>query len=672
MDKDKIEKSNSQARPATPVHTASPRPTTSHTSARTFHSVAGSSHRAPIRRPAPHGTRPSAPAGTSATHTDSKTPRGFGGKKLDRPHHRGGSRHSHSGGAPLGTKKVESVIPELAQDSIRIIPLGGVEQIGQNMTMVEVGNDIIVIDAGLQFKEDDTPGIDYILPNTKYLEERKGKIKALIITHGHLDHIGGIPYIMDRIGNPPLYTRALTSMMVKKRQEEFPHLAPLDIKVVEKADTIKIGNLKVKFFSVTHTIPDSMGIIIETPYGAIVNPGDIKLNHIDGVPTEDEEKEYARFKDEKVLFLMMDSTNVDNPGFSTPESTVHKNLDEIIKNTKSRLIIGTFASQLERMMNIIQSAEKYGKKVVVDGRGMKNNIEIVKNMGLLKVKKDTLISPEEMDSYPPDRVIALVTGAQGDEFASLMRMSNKSHKYFKITPRDSVLLSASIVPGNEKAVQKLKDNLARQGAKIIHYRSSDVYIHSTGHGNRGELEWLHKHINAKYFMPIHGNHYMLRVHEELTKSLGIPADHIMVPDNGSVIEIQNGGEKLVRLKEKAPSGLVMVDGFSVGDVQEVVIRDRQMLAQDGMFVIIASVNNSNGKLKKSPDIISRGFVYLRESQDLLHQTRIIIKKTIEDTTAGMNPINFEYVKNVLTDNVGRFLFQKTAKRPIVIPVLLSV
>ena len=505
--------------------------------------------RMPLKKPLPHG----------AMRFDSKTPRGFGGKKLDRPHHRGGAHHPRGGGGEFGEKKVESVIPALAADSIRIIPLGGVEQIGQNMSMVEFGNDIIVIDAGFQFKEDDTPGIDFILPNTKYLEERKGKIRALIITHGHLDHIGGIPYIMERIGNPPVYTRALTSMMIKKRQEEFPHLAPLDIKIVEKEDTIKIGALKVKFFSVTHTIPDSMGIIIETPYGAIVNPGDIKLDHVDGVPVAAEEKEYERFKNENVLFLMMDSTNVDNPGFSTPESLVKKNLDEIIKNTKSRLIIGTFSSQLERLMSIIQSAEKYGKKVVVDGRSMKNNIEIIKNMGILKVKKETLISPEEMDSYPPDRIVALVTGAQGDEFASLMRMSNKSHKHFKISPRDSVLLSSSIIPGNEKAVQKLKDNLARQGAKIIHYRTSDTYIHSTGHGNRGELEWLHKHIRPKFFMPIHGNHYMLRVHEELAKNIGMAPENIIVPDNGTVVEIQDAGQKLVRLKEKAPSGMVMVE-----------------------------------------------------------------------------------------------------------------
>ncbi len=651
MDKDRPQRPALRPRPAVSAGGTS----------RTFHSGVHAD-RTHLRKAPP----PAAP------HFEAKTSRGFGGKKLDRPHHRGGTRRAHGGERSFGQKKTESVIPNLAPDSIRIIPLGGVEQIGQNMTMVEFGEDIIVMDAGFQFKEEDTPGIDFILPNTKYLEERKNKIRALIITHGHLDHIGGIPYIMERIGNPPLYTRALTSMMIKKRQEEFPHLAPLDIKIVEKEDTIKIGSLKVKFFSVTHTIPDSMGVIIETPVGSIVNPGDIKLDHEDGVVTPAEEKEYERFKNENVLFLMMDSTNVDNPGFSTPERLVKKNLDEIIKNTKSRLIIGTFSSQLERLISIIESAEKYGKKVVVDGRSMKQNIEIIKNMGILKVKKDTLIQPEEMESFAPDRIIALVTGAQGDEFASLMRMSNKSHKHFKITPRDSVLLSSSIIPGNERAVQKLKDNLARQGAKIIHYRTSDVYIHSTGHGNRGELEWLHRHIKPKFFMPIHGTHYMLRVHEELAKSVGMPAENIIVPDNGTIVEIQDGGKKLVRLKEKAPSGLVMVDGFSVGDVQEVVIRDRQMLAQDGMFVIIASVNSSNGRLKKSPDIISRGFVYLRESQDLLHQTRIIIKKTIEDTTAGMNPINFEYVKSVLTDNVGRFLFQKTAKRPIVIPVLLSV
>ncbi len=603
------------------------------------------------------------------------------GNRSGRPPMRGGSfskrppmrgRRMSGGGEREGHKpKERHVIPPIG-DNIRIIPLGGVEEIGKNMTMIEYKDDIIVIDAGFQFREEDTPGIDYILPNTRYLEERKHKIRALIITHGHLDHIGGIPFIIDRIGNPPIYSRFLTTVMIRKRQEEFPHLPPLNIQVVEKEDKITLGNLKVKFFSVSHTIPDSMGIIIETPYGNIVNPGDIKLDHNDGVATDAEEKEFSQFKDMNVLLLMMDSTNVDNPGFSTPERLVHKNLDEIIKNTKRRLIIGTFASQIERVIAIIQSAEKYGKKVVVEGRSMKTNVEIAMQVDKLKIKKGTIISIEEMEGLPPDKIIILATGAQGDEFAALMRMSNKSHKYIRITPRDTVLLSSSIIPGNERAVQRLKDNLARQGAKIIHYRTSDVYIHSTGHGNRGELEWLHKHIKPKFFLPIHGNHYMLRVHEELAQSIGMPEDHIVVPDNGMIIEIQDEGKKLVKLKENAPSEIMMVDGFSIGDVQEVVMRDRKMLAEDGMFVIVASINVKTGKLKKSPDIISRGFVYLRESQELLQQTRIIIKKTIETTTAGMNPINFDYVKSNVSDAVGRFLFQKTAKRPIVIPVVLGI
>jgi len=570
----------------------------------------------------------------------------------------------HNTKSPL-TVKIPSV-----GESIRIIPLGGVEEIGKNMTAIEVGNDIIVIDAGLQFKDADTPGIDYILPNTKYLEEHKNRVRALIVTHGHLDHTGAIPYIMEKIGNPPLYSRMLTTVMIRKRQEEFPHAPPLDIKVVEKDSLVTMGNLKIKFFSVTHTIPDSMGVIIETPYGAIVHTGDLKLDHDNGVPTEAEEKEYSIFKKEKVLLLMADSTNADVPGFSTPERVVQKNLEEIIKNSRGRLIIGTFSSLLERIMKILEFSEKYGKKVVVEGRSMKNNIEIIKKLGMVKTKEDTIITVEAMNDYPPEKIVMVATGAQGDEFAALMRMANKTHKYVHITKRDTIILSSSVVPGNERAVQKLKDSLSRQGAKILHYKIADV--HSSGHANRDETAWIHSRINPKFFIPVHGYHYMLRVHAEIEMARGTPEKNVIIPDNGSIIEIQNKGENIVRLKEKAPSGLVLVDGFSVGDVQEVVIRDRQMLSQDGMFVIIASVNISNGKLKKSPDIISRGFVYLRESQELLQQTRLIIKKTIEDITVGMRPIDFEYVKDHVSDNVSRFLMQKTAKRPIVIPVLIGV
>ncbi|MEK7170299.1 MAG: ribonuclease J [Patescibacteria group bacterium] len=576
---------------------------------------------------------------------------------------------SERGGAYI---KKSASIPLLKEDAVRVICLGGVEEVGRNMTLIEFRNDIIVIDMGLQFNDSKTPGIDFILPNTKYLEERKDKIRAVLITHGHLDHIGGIPYLMNRIGNPPMYTRNLTALMVKKRQEEFPHLPPLDIKIVEGNGRVKFKDLSVRFFGVSHSIPDCMGIIIETPYGNIVTPGDYKLDHVDGIPTEEEEETYGALAKDNNLLLLTDSTNVENPGFSTPEKLVGDNLAEIVRTTKTRLIVSMFASHIVRIGRILEAAEQCNKKVAIEGRSMKNNVDICIAAGLIKVKDGTIIPSTDIASYPPDRIIVLATGAQGDEFAALTRLANKSHKQLHLSEHDTVLLSASIVPGNEKAVQDLKDNIARHGARIIHYRTSEVYIHSTGHGNRGEMEWLHRKIKSKFFIPIHGTHYMLRLHAELAQDLGMPKTNIMVPDNSMIIEIQDGGKKITTLKEKAPNGPLMVDGFAVGDMQEVVLRDRQMLAEEGMFVIIASINSSNGKLKKSPDIISRGFVYLRESQDLLHQTRIIIKKTVEETTQGMHPINFEYVKEQLTDAVSRFLFQKTAKRPIVIPVLLGV
>jgi ribonuclease J len=557
---------------------------------------------------------------------------------------------------------------------IRIIPLGGVEEIGKNMTAIEIGNDIIVVDIGFAFPGEEMPGVDYIIPDTTYLEKQKSRIRGVIITHGHLDHTGGIPYIMPRLGNPPLYTRNLTSLFIKKRMEEFPHVNPLNIIVVENESKIKLGDTTVRFFGVTHTIPDSFGVIIETPYGLIVNPGDYKLDldKMDGVPTEEEERRYSIFEKEPTLLLMADSTNIENPGFSVPERETHKNIEEIIKNVRGRLIIGTFASQLERMIKIIGYVEKYGRKLVVEGRSMKTNIEVAQLAGMLTVKKDTIIPAQEISNYPEDKIVVLATGAQGEEFAALMRMATKTHKTLRFKKGDTVLLSSSIVPGNEVSVQKLKDNIARQGAKIISYRTSEVYIHSSGHGNRGEIEWLHKKIKPKFFIPIHGSHHKLRQHEDLALELGMAPDHIVVPDNGSVIDITDQGTKIHALKENVTNRLVMVDGQGQNNVEEVVIRDRQMLSTEGMFVVVAIIDVKTGRVRKSPDIISRGFVYLKDSQELLHQARSLTKKKIEEATAQMHPINFDYVKNVIREEVGRYLFQKTHHRPIVLPVLIEV
>lgn len=595
---------------------------------------------------------------------------GMGGGRGSRGGSRstGGFSFERRDAAPASEPKPAAVIPPLAPGHIRIVPLGGVEEIGKNMTAFEIGDDIIVVDAGFQFKDESTPGIDYILPNTRYLEERKDKIRALFITHGHLDHIGGIPFIIDRIGYPPLYTRQFGAIMIEKRQTEFPHLKPLDIKVIKGNETITAGKIRVKTFPISHTIPDSMGLVIETPYGNIVFIEDVRVDNIKGVPTEEEVEQYQQFKDMNVLLLTMDSTSIEKPGFSLSESVVIENIDKYIKATTGRLVIGTFASQVERIIAIIKSADKYGKKVVVEGRSMKTNVEIIKQLNLAEITN--IIPVEQIENYPPDRIVMLVTGAQGEEFAALMRMATNQHKHLKLRKTDTILLSSSIIPTNHAAVVKLKDNLYRTEAKVITYLDSD--IHASGHGNRDELKWIHQQMKYRFFMPVHGNHYMLRQHADLAYSLGVPKENVIIPDNGSIIEIRDEGKTITVLKEKAANNLVLVDGFAVGDVQEVVIRDRQMLSQDGMFIVFGILDAQTGRLRKSPDIISRGFVYLRESQDLLRETRNLIKDTIESTANGMNPINVDMIKANVTDAVARHLFQETAKRPVVIPVLLAI
>jgi ribonuclease J len=554
-------------------------------------------------------------------------------------------------------------------DNIRIIPLGGVQEIGKNMTAIEIGEDIIVIDAGIQFRDATTPGIDYLIPNTQYLEERKHKIRAMFITHGHLDHIGGIPYIIDKIGNPTMYSRQFGAIMIQKKMEDFPHLPKPDIKVIEGDETITAGKIKVETFPISHTIPDSMGLVIHTPYGDIVFIEDVRVDNINGIPTEEEETQYKRFAGKKYLMLTLDSTSVEKTGYSISENVVIKNIEKIITETDGRLIIGTFASQVERILAIIDVASRLNKKVVVEGRSMKSNLEIIKQLGL--VNTDNVVPVSQIDDYPPDRVILLVTGAQGEEFAALMRMANKNHKYVQLRPNDTVLLSSSIIPTNYLAVVKLKDQLYRSQAKVITYLDSDV--HASGHGNRDELKWIHEHIDYKFFVPLHGYHFLLRQHGELAESIGVSKDNIVIPDNGTIIEIQDGGNKIVKLPMRAPHLPVTVDGFEVSQMQDVVIEDRQLLSEAGIFVIVASINVKTGKLKKSPDIISRGFVYLRESQELLRKSRFLTKKIIEDYTAkNKGPIDFDKVKKMIADDISKFLFQETAKQPLVIPVLLGV
>jgi len=581
------------------------------------------------------------------------------------------------GGRSYGDKNKQrnapqSKIPPVEKGVLRVIPFGGVEEVGRNMLIVESEDDIVVLDVGFHFiDEEEAMGADYTLPNFKYLEERQKKIRAVVITHGHLDHIGGIPFIMERIGNPPIYTQYLTSLMIKKRQEEFVGKPPLTLNVVDENTKVKFNQLSLGFFPVFHSIPDSMAVIIGTPYGNIIVSGDLKLEHEKGKPTLKEEKKWGNLGKEKNLLLIADSTNAEVAGFSIEEKEVQKNIEEIIRTIKGRLIIATFASQFDRMIKIVEICERYNRKIVVEGRSMKTNIEIAKLAGLLKPKSDTFIDAQDIDNYPPARIVILTTGAQGEEFSALVRMATKQHKYIKLNSQDTIMFSSSVIPGNEVSIQKLKDNLYRNDLKILHYGMAE--IHSGGHARQEDLVWINQAVGAKFFMPGYGNHSMLRIHAQLIhERVGRPKENIVVPDNGTVVEIVDKGNRITVRKEKAPASLMVVDGLSIGDVQDVVVRDRVMLAQDGMFVIIALIDQKTGKLKKSPDLISRGFVYLKENQELLRQVRIIIKKSIEDATAKMHPIDFDYIKSSLGENISKFLYQKTAKRPVVIPVILNV
>lgn len=538
------------------------------------------------------------------------------------------------------------------------------------MTAVEYKDEIIVIDAGFAFGNPDTPGINYTIPDTAYLEDNVHKIKALVITHGHLDHVGAIPYVIEKLGNPPIYTRQFGALFIQKKMEEFPHLPKLNIISIEAEDGyLPISeNLKVKFFGLTHSIPDSTGVIIQTPLGGIVSTGDVRVENHDGVVVQDEYDQYEFFKDENILLMTMDSTGAIKPGWSSSEQVVKDTIDRIIRDAAGRLFIATFSSQVERIISFMESAKKYGKHIALEGRSIKSNAAIVKHLELTDFSH--VIDIKEIDKYPPNKIVVILTGAQGEEFAALNRMANETHRTLRLTDTDTVVLSSSEIPGNTYPIERMKDNLYRGSYNILTYQDNDV--HASGHGKREELMWIHKQIPYKFFMPIHGRHEMLKVHATLARGMGVPAENIVVPDNGSIIEIRDNGKTLVKLDEKAPARQIVMDGKMLGEIPDVVMKDRKMLGDSGIFMVVVSIDVKTGKLRKSPDLISRGFIYLRENQQLLQRTRGLVKRTVEAHTKGKNPINFDNIKGKLTDTVERFLFQETGKEPIVIPVVLGL
>jgi len=533
----------------------------------------------------------------------------------------------------------------------------------------EYRDDIVIIDMGLQFPEEDMPGIDYLIPNVEYLKARKKNIRGIVITHGHYDHIGAIPHLLDPLGNPPLFATALTRGMIMRRQEDFRHAPKPDIEVITPESHVKLGAFDVSFFHVNHNIPDSVGVVLKTPAGAIVHTGDFKFDHS---PVNERPADIARLSEigrGGVRLLVSESTDAEIPGHQISESDVQRSLEEIFKVAPGRIIAATFASLLTRVQQLIWLSESYGRRVIIEGYSMKQNVAVAQELGYLKVQKGTIIDIKELHRYPEERITIICTGAQGEDRAVLMRIANNEHRYLTLQPKDSVTFSSSVIPGNESTVQRLKDVLYKKASKVFHYATMD--IHAGGHAKREELKMMANLIKPQFFIPIHGNYFMLKLHAELVQETGILKQNTMIAEDGEIVRV--APTAIWKEKERAPTDYVMVDGLGVGDVKEVVLRDRQHLAEDGIFVIIAIVDSKSGKVKTSPDIISRGFIYLKESQELLKQVRGLTRKIVEEVTVGgAHPINWTHVKDNLRERVGQFLFQKTQRRPMVLPVVIEV
>jgi len=561
-------------------------------------------------------------------------------------------------------------MPKIKQNYLKIIPLGGLGEVGRNMMLLEYKNSILIIDMGFRLPEEDMPGIDYLIPNIDYLKDKEKDILGIIFTHGHYDHIGAIPYLMYRFPfqNYPLFASGLTRAIILKRQEDFPLQPKLEIKTVKDGSRIHLGPFEIEFFRQNHNISDNLGLFIASPVGNILHTSDFKFdrNPIYDLPTDFEK--LKEIGERGILLLLSDSTGAEETGHSLSEKEIFENLDEIFKKARGRIIAATFGSLINRIQQIITLAEKYGRKVAVDGYTMKTNVEICKALGYIKSKRGTLIKPKEIGNYPDSKITLLCTGAQGEGTAVLMRIANKEHPFLRLKKEDAVIFSSSVIPGNERTVQIMKDEILRQKAKVFHYKMMD--IHAGGHAQIEELKEMIKIMKPKFFLPIHGQYSMLVWHGEIAKNLGLPEKNVVRSENGQVINLSQ--KRIFIEKKPIPSSYVMVDGLGIGDVGEVVLRDRQMLARDGMFCIVAAVDRQTGKVKGSPDIISRGFVYLRESKELLAQTR---KKVIEivDRAAGTGgAVNWSYIKDEIRNKIGDFLYTKTQRRPMILPVVIEV
>ncbi|HLM83612.1 MAG TPA: ribonuclease J [Candidatus Bathyarchaeia archaeon] len=555
-------------------------------------------------------------------------------------------------------------------NGLRIIPLGGQEEVGRNMTVFEYGGDIVILDMGLQFPEEDMPGIDYIIPNISYLKGREKNIRGVILSHGHMDHIGAAPILLKKMNYPPIVGRDLTLAMVKKKLEDFEKNSAQNLKVMRinsVRDKIRLGKFEINFFDVEHSIMDAVGVIIKTPAGTVIHPGDWTM---DKDPMSGNVMTYAHLaKLPSPRILMLESLGaVDVRPAATSEKEMYKNLEKLLSEAKGRVIIGTFSSQIRRIGHLIEYAEKIGKKVALDGYSMKMNVEIAKELGYIKAHKETLIPISDIHKYPDNRIIVICTGAQGEGNAVLSRIITDQHRYVKIQKDDTVIFSSSVIPGNERTIQRLKDNLYRKSDNVIHTDIMDV--HTSGHSNAFDIKDILRQVKPDYFLPVYANHYMLKEAARLAREIGFRKENIFVIDNGTQIEFEKGNAKV--RPRVADTSYVMVDGLGVGDIGQVVLRDRQVLAQDGMFTIVTIIDSKTKRVIGEPQVTSRGFIYVKENFDLVNATKRKVKDVVAHATAKDEAVDWNYVKDQIRDTVGQFLYQKTERRPMVLPVVIEV
>ena len=552
-----------------------------------------------------------------------------------------------------------------AKSKLKIIPLGGMNEIGKNMTVFEYENEIIVVDCGLAFPEDDMLGVDLVIPDITYLERNKAKVKALVITHGHEDHIGAIPYFLKKI-NVPVYGTKLTLGLIKNKLVEHNLDKTTALKCVKPRDVVKFSKFKVEFIKMTHSIADSVALAITTPVGVIFHTGDFKVDYtpIDGEPMDFQR--IAELGKEGITLLMSDSTNVQRPGYTMSEMTVGKEFDKIFSNCHKRIIVATFASNIHRMQQIVDAAVKCKRKVAVVGRSMVNVLQVSKELGYINLPEGTLIDIDKIGIYNPEQLVIITTGSQGEPMAALSRMSMGEHKKVQITADDLVIFSSSPIPGNEKSVGRVIDELEKLGAEIIYNQLADVHV--SGHACQEELKLMLLLTKPKYFMPVHGEYRFLKQHGELAVSTGTKKENIFIMENGRILEIGKDGAKT---SVQVQSGTVLVDGLGVGDVGNIVIRDRQLLSENGMIIIVVTLDRKTAKVISGPDIVTRGFVYVRESEDLMEEIRLMAKKELEKCDE-QDIRDWSSIKSALRESIMKYVYAKTKRQPMILPILMDV